>query len=197
MSVAKTHGTANAKTQTLKCSYSIRALGFRFVGVAGAKSPTATLNGVETLELEEIKGIGESIAKRLRAAGFVNAESVAVTPAKELMRRADYKELPPALRIVEAAFTALGNPFITAWERFQTEKQRLTCTTGSRAIDDILGGGVKTKEITEFGGKNGTGKTQVCHSLSVKAQLKPSEGGFGGEVLYYDTEGTFSARRLY
>jgi len=149
------------------------------------------------LELEEIDGVGPAVAKRLRAAGFINAESVAVTPAKELMRRADYKELPPALRIVEAAFKALGNPFATAWERFQTEKQRLTCTTGSRAIDDILGGGVKTREITEFGGKNGTGKTQICHSLSVKAQLKPSEGGFGGEVLYYDTEGTFSATRLY
>lgn len=149
------------------------------------------------MKLEEIDGVGESTAKRLRAAGFPNAESVAVTPVREVMVRAGYKELKPALNIVEAAVKALGSPFTTAWECFQMEKQRLTCTTGSRAIDDILGGGIKTKEVTEFAGKNGTGKTQLCLCLSVKAQLKPSEGGLGGEVLYFDTEGTFSAKRLY
>jgi DNA repair protein RadA len=149
------------------------------------------------LELEEIKGVGPAVAKRLKTAGFVNAESVAVTPLKEFMERAGYKELGPALRIVEAATQAVGKPFTTAWERFQAESQRLKCTTGSRALDNILGGGVKTRETTEFAGKNGTGKTQLCHGLSAKAQLKPSEGGFGGEVLYFDTEGSFSAKRLY
>jgi len=48
------------------------------------------------LELEEIKGVGPAVAKRLKTAGFVNAESIAVTPIKEFMQRAGYKELGPA-----------------------------------------------------------------------------------------------------
>lgn len=33
--------------------------------------------------------------------------------------------------------------------------------------------------------------------LCVTAQLKPEPGGLGGNVLYFDTEGTFSSNRVY
>lgn len=149
------------------------------------------------MELEEIKGVGPSTAKRLRAAGFVNVETVAITTVKELMERADYKDLGPAAKIVKAAREASGRDFISAWEHFQMTKNRLRCTTGSKALDALLGGGIETQSITEFWGPFGTGKTQVCHVLSVTAQLKPDQGGLGGGVLYFDTEGTFSSQRIH
>jgi len=150
------------------------------------------------VDLEEVEGIGKAVAKRLREAGFTNVETIAVTPAKELKERAGYKDIAPAKRIVEAARRALGaSTFITAWDHWQLTKNRLKCTTGSKALDALLGGGVETQGITEFVGQYGSGKTQLCLMLSVTAQLPPEQGGFGGNVLFFDTEGTFSSKRVY
>jgi DNA repair protein RadA len=149
------------------------------------------------LELEQIPGVGKSIAKRLKDAGFANVETLAVTPARELKEKAKYEKLEAAQRIVEAAREALGCRFITALEYWELEKKKLRCTTGSKALDNILGGGIETRAITEFGGKYGSGKTQICLMLCVTAQLKPEQGGLDGSVLFFDTEGTFSPKRVY
>jgi len=149
------------------------------------------------LELEQIPGVGKSIAKRLKDAGFANVEALAVTPARELKEKAKYEKLEAAQRIVEAAREALGCRFITALEYWELEKKKLRCTTGSKALDSVLGGGIETRAITEFGGKYGSGKTQICLMLCVTAQLKPEQGGLDGSVLFFDTEGTFSPKRVY
>jgi len=153
---------------------------------------------VNGLELERIEGVGKATAKRLREAGFTNVETLAVTPAKELQEKAGYDKLSSAERIVEAARRVLGRPtFKTGWEHWLQTKNRMRCTTGSKALDSLLGGGIPTQEVTEFGGVYGSGKTQLCHMLSVTAQLPPEKGGLGGGVLYFDTEGTFSSTRIY
>ena len=149
------------------------------------------------MELEQIPGVGKSIAKRLKDAGFANVEALAVTPARELKEKAKYEKLEAAQRIVEAAREALGCRFITALEYWELEKKKLRCTTGSKALDSVLGGGIETRAITEFGGKYGSGKTQICLMLCVTAQLKPEQGGLDGSVLFFDTEGTFSPKRVY
>ena len=41
-----------------------------------------------------------------------------------------------------------------------------------------------------------TGKTQICHTLCVTAQLPMDQGGGEGKALYIDTEGTFRPERL-
>jgi len=73
----------------------------------------------------------------------------------------------------------------------------LGCTTGSKRLDEILGGGVETQALTELIGKYGTGKTQLCMMLAVTAQLPPEESGLGGNVAFIDTEGTFMPERIY
>jgi len=149
------------------------------------------------LELEEIEGVGKGIADRLRKAGFPNVEALAVTPARELKQRADYEKLESAQRLVEAAREALGTKFMTAWEHYQMTQNRMRCTTGSKALDKLLGGGIETQAITELWGTYGSGKTQICLTLCVNAQLKPENGGLGGTVLFFDTEGTFSSKRIH
>ena len=69
-------------------------------------------------------------------------------------------------------------------------------STGVRALDSLLGGGVATGSITEFIGEFGAGKTQVCHQLAVMVQLPRGEGGLGARALYIDTEGTFRPERI-
>jgi len=77
-------------------------------------------------------------------------------------------------------------------ERFKAKK----ITTGSKSLDELLGGGVETKTITEFFGEYGTGKTQICHQLAVNVQLPEDKGGLEAKAVYIDTEGTFRWERI-
>jgi len=69
-------------------------------------------------------------------------------------------------------------------------------TTGSKALDELLGGGLETQTITEFYGEYGSGKSQVCHQLCVNVQLPHEHGGLNSGVLYLDTENTFRTQRI-
>ncbi|CAN7993815.1 unnamed protein product [Ixodes pacificus] len=64
-------------------------------------------------------------------------------------------------------------------------------STGSRKVDDVIGGGVFTGQITEIVGASTSGKTQLCHSLTAHAVI---DSHFG--VLYVDTLSCFSAERI-
>lgn len=86
--------------------------------------------------------------------------------------------------------------FQTAAEWYQKRKDLIRLSTGSRAFDELLQGGIEAGSITEIFGEFRTGKTQICHTLCVVAQLPYENGGGQGKVLYIDTEGTFRAERL-
>jgi RecA/RadA recombinase len=66
-------------------------------------------------------------------------------------------------------------------------------STGSKALDELLGGGIESQSITEIFGEFRTGKTQLCHTLCVTAQLPKDQGGLEGKVILIDTEGTLYA----
>ena len=55
---------------------------------------------------------------------------------------------------------------------------------------------METGSLTELYGEFRTGKTQLCHTLSVICQLPVEQGGGEGKALYIDTEGTFRPERL-
>ena len=69
-------------------------------------------------------------------------------------------------------------------------------TTGCKGLDKILGGGVKTREVTEVYGEFAAGKSQLAFQLSVNVQLPPERGGLCGKTIYIDTENTFSPTRI-
>lgn len=50
--------------------------------------------------------------------------------------------------------------------------------------------------ITEVFGEFRTGKTQLCMTMCITAQLSESQGGCNGKVAFIDTEGTFRPDRL-
>jgi len=147
-------------------------------------------------ELEEIKGVGPATAERLRRAGFTTLEAVAVTPIRELIAKCGLG-YDTAVKLSEVARNRIGLNFKTAREVWERRQSMARCSTGSKELDRILGGGVETQAITEFIGEYGVGKTQICFKLTVMAQLPREEGGLGGKALYIDTEGTFSPERIY
>ena len=69
-------------------------------------------------------------------------------------------------------------------------------TTGSKALDSLLGGGIETQAITEFYGEFGSGKTQIAHQLAVNVQLPEEQGGLNGSAIIIDTENTFRPERI-
>ena len=56
--------------------------------------------------------------------------------------------------------------------------------------------GFSTASISEVYGEFRCGKTQLCSTMSVIAQLPTSLGGGEGKVAYIDTEGTFRPERV-
>lgn len=57
-------------------------------------------------------------------------------------------------------FKGTGNDFKTATQGLKDRKKHIKkITTGSSNLDDLLGGGVETKAITEIYGEYRTGKT--------------------------------------
>jgi len=85
--------------------------------------------------------------------------------------------------------------FTTATEFNAARSQIVQISTGSKAFDAILDGGIETGSITELWGEFRTGKTQLCHQLCVTCQLPFEQGGGEGKALFIDTEGTFRPER--
>ncbi|MHA2363791.1 MAG: hypothetical protein ACXAC7_07520 [Candidatus Hodarchaeales archaeon] len=86
------------------------------------------------------------------------------------------------------------------------KKTQLRCSTGSKALDTLLNGGIATKQITEFYGEPQMGKTQLCYSLAVYALIDRTNGGFyeidkidpkqKPRVYWIDTEFSFNPDRI-
>ena len=147
------------------------------------------------LNLTDIKGIGPASAEKLKEAGFATVEAIAVAPARTLSEVLGVSE-ERAARIAEYARKLLGIKFTTAEEVYEKRMKINFISTGSRALDDMFGGGIETQAVTEFVGEFGVGKTQLCHQLCVMVQLPPEEGGLSGKAIYVDTEGTFRPERI-
>ena len=145
--------------------------------------------------LTDLPGIGPTTAAKLIEAGYSTLESIAVATPQELSAAVGIP-LAAAQRAIKAAREALNIVFKTALD---VKRERLTIskiTTGSKSLDDLLGGGVETRTITEFYGEYGSGKTQLCHQLSVNVQLPQEKGGLSGKAVYVDSEGTFRWERI-
>ncbi len=155
------------------------------------------LNGpMENIELENIEGVGSATASKLRSAGIMTAEMLTVTPPKEIAEKTGIG-FNTILSIVAAARKSLSIDFITAEELWKKRQGMLKCSTNSKNLDKLLGGGIETQALTEFIGEFGAGKTQICLTLSVTAQLPTDKGGLNGKVVYMDTEGTFIPERVF
>lgn len=63
-------------------------------------------------------------------------------------------------------------------------------STGSKAIDSLIGGGIRGGLVYDVFGESGSGKTQLCFSLAANC-IKA-----GGQVLFVDTAGTFRPERI-
>ncbi len=146
-------------------------------------------------DLEDLPGIGEVTAEKLRTAGFTSVDSIAAASPHEISEAGEMS-IDAAKKAIEAAKSAVETEFETADRVFERRKEIHRITTGSKALDELLGGGIETMAITEMYGRFSSGKSQLGFQLSVNVQKDPSEGGLGGGVLFIDTEATFRPERI-
>ncbi len=146
-------------------------------------------------ELEDLPGIGEVTAEKLRAAGYGEFSSLAAAMPHELAELVGMS-VESAKKAIEAAKTMVEIGYETADAVFERRKSIVKIKTGSTALDDLIGGGVETMAITEMYGKFSSGKSQLGFQLSVNVQRPVEKGGLGGGVLFIDTEATFRPERI-
>jgi len=79
---------------------------------------------------------------------------------------------------------------MTLREALERDARRTTFSSGSDALDRLLGGGFRTGEMVEVFGASRTGKTQ----LAIQAAL--SAASAGSTCAYVDTEGQFRPEKL-
>jgi DNA repair protein RadA len=144
--------------------------------------------------VEDLPGVGETSAQKLREAGYGTLESIAIASTTELAE-AGLGE-GTAQKAIAAARETLNIGYETADKIFERRQNIKKLTTGSRQLDDLIGGGIETQAITEAYGRYGSGKSQLAFQLAVNVQMPREEGGLGGGCIFIDTENTFRPERI-
>jgi len=146
--------------------------------------------------LEDIPGVGPAISEKLREAGYNDILAVAVTSPKELAEACEIGE-KKAMDIIESAKVCADiGGFETGEDILERRRTVKKLTTGSKAFDELMGGGLETQSIVEFFGEFGSCKSQVCFQLAVNATLPEEDGGFDSDVIMIDSENTFRPERI-
>ncbi|MDI6730854.1 MAG: DNA repair and recombination protein RadA [Candidatus Altarchaeum sp.] len=148
----------------------------------------------KTSSIEDLPGVGPATAEKLREMGFQTVESIAVASIGEL-KDAGLTDAS-AEKIINAARENLKMGFETGLEYMEKRKAVGRILTGSKELDNLLGGGIETRSITEFYGQFSSGKTQIGLQATVNVQLPVDKGGLNGTAVFIDTEGTFRPERL-
>ncbi|TLY10172.1 MAG: DNA repair and recombination protein RadA [Thaumarchaeota archaeon] len=143
--------------------------------------------------------IGPATEKRLNEAGFRSIRDLLVRGPVDVaevtgMEMDKSAEICNKARMMLEELGIIDKSFVTATSLFSKRRDRIS--SGSNSFDDLLGGGLETKAVTEVYGEFGTGKTQLCHTLCVMVQQDTLAGGLDAKALYIDTENTFRPERI-
>ena len=145
--------------------------------------------------IEKLPGIGAATAEKLKESGYSEVLSIAVASPGELCDATGVNEAA-ARKVIQAARSMMEMGFESGTDLLERRKKVVKITTGSSAVDEILGGGFETGSIIEAYGAYGSSKTQIAHQLAVNAQLPIDKKGANGTVVYIDTENTFRPERI-
>ncbi len=152
--------------------------------------------------VRRIKGVRSEIIKQLEQAGFKTVNDLVATGAENISKLCGL-DIKSSTSIFNKAkgrlqeIEVIQTRFTKVSDLLPTQRKVERISTGSKSLDKLFGGaGIETRAITEFYGENGSGKTQICLTLSVMASQDRSNGGLNGHVLYIDTENSFRVERI-
>ena len=155
----------------------------------------------DSFDLDCIDEIGPATKSRLEESGFKSIKDLIVRGPADVaeatgmeIEKSNYICNKARIRLEELGI--IDKSFVTATKLYEKRKQEERISTGSKNLDDLFIGGIETGSVTEIYGEYGTGKTQLCHTLSVLVQQSRSQGGLNGKAIYIDSENTFRPERI-
>lgn len=148
------------------------------------------------MDIEELPGVGPTTSEKLREAGYCTIEGIATASYADLAEAAEIGEGTAKKMIKAAREMADIGGFKTGKVVMEERKEVRKLSTFVPEFDELLGGGLETKSITEFYGEFGSGKSQIAHQMAVNVQLPEEVGGLSGSCVYIDTENTFRPERI-
>ncbi len=145
--------------------------------------------------ITDLPGVGAATAEKLKEAGFDTLLSIAVASPGVIVEASGVGEAV-ARKIIQTARSKLNLGFESGDEILRKRENIIKLTTGSKAFDALLGGGVESSALTECYGAFGSGKSSLAHQLAVNVQLPREKGGASGQAVWVDTESTFRPERI-
>lgn len=146
--------------------------------------------------IDKLAGVGPATAEKLREAGYLDVMSIAVSSPSELAEAAEIGEAVASKIIMDARKQADIGGFETGAMLLEKRAKVGHLSSGSKILDELLGGGFESQAIIELFGEFGSGKTQIAHQLCIMVQLPKEQGGMDGHAFYIDTENTFRPERI-
>lgn len=144
--------------------------------------------------LEEFKSVTPAILEKLTAKQLTIAD-VAAASKEYLMETLQQTEARIEKLIAEAKKNICFQ--FETMEMVLHRRAAIKKTgTGSKTLDQLLGGGIETQCILEVYGESTSGKTHLMHQLATCALRPIEEGGLDCAVVYLDTEGTFRPEKI-
>jgi len=159
---------------------------------------------VESLSIEALKSVSSRTKEKLKLAGLFLLKDVLIFHPIRLAEIAGFS-VETAEKVVEEAIKIIEehDKKIFGLERASKilveKKERKFLHTGSKNLDEILGGGYAAGEVTELAGEYRTGKSQACYTAMATAFLPIEEGGLNDGkigIVLIDSENTFIPSRL-
>ena len=137
----------------------------------------------DDLELDELPGVGPATKAKLKDAGIETILDLATSGPMDIADAVDIDiskavELNNKARKKLVELKRLEPDFINAADLLTKRKAINRISTGSKNLDDLLGGGIETWAMTEFFGEFGSGKcvagdTTVFYSNDANIHFEP------------------------
>ncbi|MDG6902942.1 MAG: DNA repair and recombination protein RadA [Nitrososphaerota archaeon] len=135
------------------------------------------------LELDTLPGVGPATKQKLKDAGIETILDLATSGPMDIAEAVDIDvskavELNNKARKKLVELNRLEPDFINAADLLAKRKAIDRISTGSKNLDDLLGGGIETWAMTEFYGEFGSGKcvagdTKVFYSNDANVHFEP------------------------
>ena len=147
------------------------------------------------MQIEDLPGVGAATAEKLKDAGYNNLMAIAVSTPGELVEAAGVGE-GVARKLINVARNNMDMGFSSGVELLEKRGRVRRISTGSKAFDELVGGGFESGSITECFGAFGSGKTALAHQLIINALSIDENGDPQTYGVWIDTENTFRPERI-
>ena len=138
------------------------------------------------LRLEDLHEVKPHLITKLKNAGIESLLDLAISIPHQLTEDGGIltgADGAIALDFVMKAKKALidsgllAKDFSIVEEILERRNALLRRTTGSSNLDSFLKGGIETQAMSEIAGEFGSGKSQLCYTLCVTANMARDKGG--------------------